>query len=313
MAGTVEDNATAVDWRLASGSAHTIDDLFQILVCARDIPAPIAKKQITKFLQLNKLQIDFHVRGGARKTVPTRPATEEKLKAWREKRATLDHLYEVAPPEGVTGRVNFQSWERMFRLRIDDGRLIVEPGCPLDYPWDAYSFTIANWSLINELWPPLVTTFVPPAFGVEEPPTPPLSTPPPEFTPLATPLPAQESRPTLVTQAEEPQEEGPEEIAEVAPAVPTVLPDDPAAILSLLGLKGPKQRVIAEAVPKLYQGNPPENLTPTQLCEAVNGLQNTRAQASGARASPSQMVKWDTGDRFVRALRAWRAKQRALS
>src|SRR6516225_7477676 len=108
---------------------------------------------------------------------------------------------------------------------------------------------------------------------------------------------------TLVTQAEEPQEEGPEEIAEVAPAVPTVLPDDPAAILSLLGLKGPKQRVIAEAVPKLYQRNPPENLTPTQLCEAVNGLQNTRAQASGARASPSQMVKWDTGDRFVRALR----------
>jgi len=117
MAGTVEDNATAVDWRLASGSAHTIDDLFQILVCARDIPAPIAKKQITKFLQLNKLQIDFHVRGGARKTVPTRPATEEELKAWRAKRATLDHLYEVAPPEGVTGRFNFQSWELVVNQR----------------------------------------------------------------------------------------------------------------------------------------------------------------------------------------------------
>src|SRR5262245_34627170 len=44
----------------------------------------------------------------------------------------------------------------MFRLRIDDGRLIVEPRCSLDYPWDAYSFTIANLSLINELWPPPV-------------------------------------------------------------------------------------------------------------------------------------------------------------
>src|SRR5262249_39150672 len=243
MAGTVEDNTTAVDWQLASGSAHTIDDLFQILVCARDPPAPIAKKQITKFLQLNKLQIDFHVRGGARKTVPTRPATEEELKAWREKRATLDHLYEVAPPEGITGHVNFQSWERMFRLRIDDGCLIVEPGCPLDYPWDAYSFTIVNRSLINELWPPLVTTFVPPALAGEKPPM-----TPPESTPLATPSPAQELRPTPIMRTEEPREEGPKEIAEAAPTMPVDLPDAPAEILLALGLRGWQQPEILKEV-----------------------------------------------------------------
>ena len=40
---------------------------------------------------------------------------------------------------------------RHARFTVRDGMLIVEPNCGLDYPWDAYSFTVANWSLVEEL------------------------------------------------------------------------------------------------------------------------------------------------------------------
>jgi hypothetical protein len=71
----------------------------------------------------------------------------------REKKLKTLNLYEFAPPEGLTGRVHFQSWGRIFDLTIRDEHLGVTPICSLDYPWDAYSFTVANWSLVEELWP----------------------------------------------------------------------------------------------------------------------------------------------------------------
>jgi hypothetical protein len=42
----------------------------------------------------------------------------------------------------------------VFSLTIENGRLGVLSNCALDYPWDAYSFTIVNWWMVDELWPP---------------------------------------------------------------------------------------------------------------------------------------------------------------
>ena len=136
-----------------SDSKHTVDELFQFLVCVRDLRPAIARKEIMDYLQRDKLQIDYHIRGGARKTRPMRQATLEELREQETTGATLDHLYETAPPEGITRRVHFQSWGKLFDLTVRDECLIVEPNCALDYPWDAYSFTVANWSLVEELWP----------------------------------------------------------------------------------------------------------------------------------------------------------------
>ena len=65
------------------------------------------------------------------------------------------HLYEFAPSEGITERVQFQHWDAdsVFCLTIRDGYLIIEPNCALDYPWDAYRFTVANWPLVQARWP----------------------------------------------------------------------------------------------------------------------------------------------------------------
>jgi len=163
---------------------HTPDDLFQIL-CVRKIPPVQARREILQACQNEELKIDFHIRGGARKTRPMREATPEELRrfealgaALRERKASHEEmreemdraeafLYEHAPPEGITDRVHYQSWERLFTLSIRGGHLVVEPIAALDYPWDAYSFTIANWSVINEKWPPRVMTFVPPAVLIE--------------------------------------------------------------------------------------------------------------------------------------------------
>jgi hypothetical protein len=41
----------------------------------------------------------------------------------------------------------------VFSLTIKDDRLNVLPNCALDHPWTDYSFTIANWWMVDELWP----------------------------------------------------------------------------------------------------------------------------------------------------------------
>jgi hypothetical protein len=94
----------------------TLDALFQLLI-ARDVPPVLARHQILAALQADKLKVDFQVR------------------------------------DGPAGHVHWQAWERVFTLAIQDGHLIVEPRCTLDHPWDAYSFTITNPPVVNELWP----------------------------------------------------------------------------------------------------------------------------------------------------------------
>jgi hypothetical protein len=160
---------TAADF---TASTHTVDELFQRLVRLCDTTPAIARKQILEAFQDDKLQVDFHIRGGARKDQPVRQATEEELRKQAAKEeelrklgvaqeerqeqlaAMLEHLYERAPPEGITDRVHCESWERVFELSIRDGQLIVVPRCALDFPWDAYSFSVANWELVHEFWPP---------------------------------------------------------------------------------------------------------------------------------------------------------------
>jgi len=164
------------------------------------------------------------------------------------------------------------------------------------------------------VWKPDLAKIWPTIF----PPTP--APPPPtkqESSPPSSSLPsslAQELRPTPVTLTEELREERPEEIAETAPAVPTVLPNDPAAILSLLGLKGFQQQAIAEAVRELYGREPPESLTAGKLRDDVKNLQKTKAAKAQARGDTPlrRPPGWDACNNFVQALRAWRAKQRTV-
>jgi hypothetical protein len=95
----------------------TLDALFQLLI-AREVPPVPARHQILTALKLDKLQVDFQVR------------------------------------DGPGGRVHWQAWERTFTLGIrEDGHLVVEPCCALDYAMDLYTFTITNPAAVGELWP----------------------------------------------------------------------------------------------------------------------------------------------------------------
>jgi hypothetical protein len=137
-----------------SASKPTVDDLFQILI-TRDIPALVAKKQITEYLQLGKLRIDFHISADARSM---RRATPEELRAAEHGGKGLDFLHEFSSAGGTTAAVDPQSWDNVFGLSLRGGRLVVEPLCSLDYPWQAYSFSISNPVAIDHLWPPEKST-----------------------------------------------------------------------------------------------------------------------------------------------------------
>jgi hypothetical protein len=154
-------------------SPRTIDDVFQLLVHVRGMFDTKAEEEILSALQSGALQVDYHIRGGARKTQPKREPTLEEQRVFgaldealherkasqKEMREEMDRatafLYEHAPPEGKTGHVHREAWKpgRVFSLTIGDDRLHVLPACALDYPWEAYSFTIANWWFVDQLWP----------------------------------------------------------------------------------------------------------------------------------------------------------------
>jgi len=137
---------------------HTLDCLFQVLVRTRDIAPVVAKDKIEEALRLDGLQVDFRIRGGVRSEKPLRAATAEELEQAKQaadegKPWSWDFLSSFTPPKGEAGRVHFDGWGPAFALVIKGGKLVVEPRCALDYPWDAYSFTVANWPIIDELWP----------------------------------------------------------------------------------------------------------------------------------------------------------------
>jgi hypothetical protein len=137
----------------ASDSKHTVDDLFQILVHAHGKKPELARPDILKQLQDGALLIELHIKGGVRSIGPVRPPTPEEQMEERRTGIVAEARYSTTPPEGVTLSVDPQSWEGVLLLRIRDKSLVIEPGCNFDYPWDAYSFSIADWSLIEQLWP----------------------------------------------------------------------------------------------------------------------------------------------------------------
>jgi hypothetical protein len=83
-----------------------------------------------------------------------------------------------------------------------------------------------------------------------------------------------------------------------------MLPEDPEKILSVLGLKGFRQRAIAEAAVE-FKIDLPEDIRPADLRETVRKLQKSKATARGVK--PPDLPGWDAFDDFVKALRAWRA------
>src|SRR5258705_7037432 len=123
-------------------SHHTVHDVFRFLVDVRGLAPFVAKKEILEKLQLDRLHVDLHIRGGARKMRPSRQATIDELRA-QAAGGTLDHLYETTPPEGVTFPVHPDCWGagKIFDLMISDGKLIVIQQHSLDLRRDAYSFT----------------------------------------------------------------------------------------------------------------------------------------------------------------------------
>ena len=134
-------------------STRTVDDLFQFLVRVQGIRSAKAIDRISKALRHDKLQVELHIRGGTPKILPLRPATDEELQNKKAAGVVMFHVYKSAPPEGITRLIHFQEWGRLFDLMVRDECLIVEPIGFLEYPDDAYSFTIANWSLVEEMWP----------------------------------------------------------------------------------------------------------------------------------------------------------------
>jgi hypothetical protein len=122
-----------------SAGIKTVDDLFQKLVI-RKIPPLEAKKRITEALQIGELLIDSHVAAGARK--------ESSRQHWANPEEPAQ-----APPGGITTPVDPQSWDGgVFALAIRDHHLVVEPRCSLDFPWQAYSFSIANPVVIPDVF-----------------------------------------------------------------------------------------------------------------------------------------------------------------
>jgi hypothetical protein len=116
------------------------DELFQILVRARGKRPVNAMDEIQTALELDQLQVEYHIRGGA-----------------------TNYSGKTAPPEGLTGPVLFQAWRvGTMYLAIEGDHLVVKIEGLIDgYAWEDTSFTIVNCSLVNELWPPKSPTPTP--------------------------------------------------------------------------------------------------------------------------------------------------------
>ena len=113
-----------------SDPKHTVDDLFQRLVHVLGMKPEDARLEIRDRLLRGAPLIALQVESGV-----------------------TDSNSVTTPPEGVILSINPQSWEQMLLLRIREGKLVIEPGGNMIYPWNACSFAIANWSLVEELWP----------------------------------------------------------------------------------------------------------------------------------------------------------------
>jgi hypothetical protein len=121
----------------AAREDHDPDQLFQILVRSRGKRPVDALDEIQTALNRDQLQIEYHIRGGA-----------------------VNRSGQVAPPGGLKGPVLYQAWRRgTVYLAIEDDRLVVlVQGAIGGYAWEDTFFTVTNWFLVNELWPPNPTS-----------------------------------------------------------------------------------------------------------------------------------------------------------
>jgi hypothetical protein len=58
---------------MVDDSNHTVDELFQILVRARDMPPVRALDEIESALRLDKLRVTSRIQGGAARTITAKP------------------------------------------------------------------------------------------------------------------------------------------------------------------------------------------------------------------------------------------------
>jgi hypothetical protein len=140
-------------------SHHTVHDVFRFLIDVRGLAPFVAKKEVLEKLQLDRLHVDLHIRGGAR--------------------SRNSGGAEAIPPKGATFPVHPESWGagKILDLSIRDGELVVTPECGLDYSWDAYSFTVPDWSNALSLWPAPVSATLPSPIRIEIISTPSAATP----------------------------------------------------------------------------------------------------------------------------------------
>jgi hypothetical protein len=179
---------------------RTLDDLFQDLIKKRGFELEDAHEQVTAQLKRGKLKVALHIAAGTRKYRPRGQATEEEIAEVASKIARLPKttpqereeiariqeesyafLYDVAPPGGISEIVDRQSWGRVLDLVVRGNQLVVEPLRGLDYPWNVYTFTIANPEVIDTLWPSQGSSP-----GSSSPP-PALESPPPDAAPEVSP------------------------------------------------------------------------------------------------------------------------------
>jgi len=124
---------------------RTVDDLFQELVLR--VPRYEARNWIFQWLQVGELLIDSHVAATVTRNGKKSPTRKESSKQhW----ANPEEPAEV-PAGGITKPVDPQSWGRVCDLSIRGHHLVIEPICGFDFPWDAYSFSVANLAAVPKL------------------------------------------------------------------------------------------------------------------------------------------------------------------
>ena len=127
----------------------SVDDLFRLLVRIRGKSPLDARDEIQDALSHDRLGVDMHIAGGARRLL--RAATPEEFKqaaeAKRQNRPwSWEFLYETLPREGRTTPVHYNCWRHghMLDLEIKGERLVIVPHCAFDFPWESYSFTLTR-------------------------------------------------------------------------------------------------------------------------------------------------------------------------
>jgi hypothetical protein len=282
MAGTTNDNTTGDDWRLASNELAFVTALVgpervsEVMSLLLD---DLAKGLIR--WNCDDLGVDGDFQTNPSLSILFGEARGQSF-FWRrdeDSRGDVDFLTDCA------------TWTGPLSGFRSDGRGKFRP------VFNSYKLTTLTASGIRFHHGDVVDRLA--ARGLVSPASPP-STPPREIAPAM---------------SEEAAQEKTEEVVGASSVTPVLLPDNPTAILAALELNGFQQEAIAEGVLEIYGRNPPESLTPGQLGKRLRARHKVKVAEANARGGtlPDKPAEWDACNNFVTALRAWRAKQRALN